>query len=282
MPEREKIEARGKRKPRRRKEPSQWDWEPYILLYRSETFLVGLDEELDVDWETSTEFDDKRDPGSVAKDAEIQSGVTELHALPVDRLGTRARIGFRRMLGQAVVLSFEDQHEAARSMLDTARQHHGELINAAVANDALLTGRYDSSVAQWSRTSFVLRSVQVCLGVAAIVTQLVAAAANFGSSEAWPAPVRAGFSIVAGIAVAILHGFSIGRKSDRYREASRLLQVSLDRFRADGASRRELIDAFEAAEQHIGSVEFSLSPALPSGRPPPRHPPEDSSRRADS
>jgi hypothetical protein len=118
----------------------------HLLIIDTEDFIVFLDEVYDVDWKTSAAFD-----GSHADIWEecgaVLNRVSFLHAIPIAHLGCDQRLGFRRMLGEAVARAFEGNTGAAEHILSkaeefvTARNHeHARYwyLSAAALATALL------------------------------------------------------------------------------------------------------------------------------------------------
>lgn len=239
-----------------------WAFHPHILIYSSdEKFIVGLDAELDVDWETTDSFDASRGTNA-RRDSEIQNRVAVLEGYPLDDLGESVQVAFRRMVGEALARAFQNQHDSAEDILREADSYYKTQWSDARSRAAELSAKYDAYRTRWSTASFFLRVVQVLLGIVGIVCQVAATAANLGAVIGI-APAL--LSLLATAALGILYAFSIGSKADRYRAASRMLDVALDRFRSGDLSRAGLIGVFERAEHHIGSVVF-----LPHRQTPPQ------------
>ncbi|MFI5297729.1 MAG: hypothetical protein ACHREM_06475 [Polyangiales bacterium] len=235
----------------------KWTFEPTILSYECDDFIVGLDDELDVDWQTSDAFDIRRgaDPHRTLE-AKVTNRVIELQALPMSGFDDRDVIAFRRGVAEGLVQALQGQFDSANNVLDSAKSTYDATVQRVTKIDSQLTARYEAQVKTWQGLGTALRVAQVLLGTIGIVAQIAATAANRVHDDGSWANARMACSVIAAVAVGVLYAFGIGPKSNRYGEAWRLLRVELDRFAAGQRSRDDLISAYELGERRIGGVDF--------------------------
>ncbi len=91
------------------------------LIYASEEFVVFLRKNLDTDWITDDNFDNKLN--EIAKNPDwgfITRNVTRLEAVPIDHLSNGNRLGFRQQLGTAVSLGLQEDFTNAKELLHDA------------------------------------------------------------------------------------------------------------------------------------------------------------------
>jgi hypothetical protein len=103
----------------------------------------------------------------------------------------------------------------------------------------------------WSRLARGLRLLHAGLGISAILCSLIVAAKihSFGAvTIEW-------LSFSAAGSIGLLHAFDLGAKANRMRNAWRILNSSVMRFKeTDSFSKEDLIKAYEDAEKVIGDV----------------------------
>jgi hypothetical protein len=101
---------------------SRWANLPiHFLVISTEQYIVFLDEAYDVDWQTTDEYDRAHEADWTERGS-VLNRVAFLQAVPVGHLEDSQRLGFRRMLGEAVARAFDGNLEAAESMLEKAEE----------------------------------------------------------------------------------------------------------------------------------------------------------------
>lgn len=88
------------------------------LIKSTNFFIVYVDKEGDVDWETTDEYQETLDANAVGL---VSNRVASVDALPLGYLSTEARISLKRMLGEATARVLEHDGDAAHRMLDDAQ-----------------------------------------------------------------------------------------------------------------------------------------------------------------
>lgn len=103
----------------------RWGFLPIkVLIYATTEMVVFLDEEFDVDWQTTDEYDEEFDKiysGSLTDWGNIQNQVSVLHAVPIDFLSQTQRLSFRRMVGEALARGLQGDFGNAKAMLNHAQ-----------------------------------------------------------------------------------------------------------------------------------------------------------------
>lgn len=92
------------------------------LITSEEDFIVGLDKDGDIDWETTPEYDkkghkDARQHNAILNDAAL------LEATPCDGVRADKIKHFKRLIGEAIVRSLSDDYSSAEKMLSEAKTY---------------------------------------------------------------------------------------------------------------------------------------------------------------
>jgi hypothetical protein len=113
--------------------PKWPETEVHYLILKTDEFIVFLDSDLDVDWQTSAKYDEAgpQDPG---EHNAILNRVAALECIPNDHHKTSIRQNFKRMLGEGVARSLDHDYDGAKKILDQAQ--------AYIADRNVETARY--------------------------------------------------------------------------------------------------------------------------------------------
>jgi len=95
---------------------------PKHLIHAAAEFIVVIDDELDVDWETSLDYD-KAGHKNDAKHNVIMNQAALLEATPCPGVATETRLHFKRLIGEAIARSFEHDYASASKMLGAAENY---------------------------------------------------------------------------------------------------------------------------------------------------------------
>jgi hypothetical protein len=99
--------------------------EPLILIEAAKDFIVFIDKEGDVDWETTIAYDrnstrnrnyDRDKCNSILTDAAF------IEVTPCEGISNETRLQFKRLIGEAITCVFEFDYESATKALDSAKQ----------------------------------------------------------------------------------------------------------------------------------------------------------------
>lgn len=92
------------------------------LVFASKDIIVVIDKELDVDWETTEEWDNVG-PADRAKHHAIVSQATKIEVTPYSGFRKDEIIKFKRLLGEALAQSFQNEYENAQELLASAENY---------------------------------------------------------------------------------------------------------------------------------------------------------------
>lgn len=94
----------------------------YLIEDSPNKYIVFIDEELDVDWKTSDEFENN---GITNKDRHyyILSKAAKVECIPNHHLHKKNRHHFKRMIGEAIARSFAGEYDNADEMLEKACEY---------------------------------------------------------------------------------------------------------------------------------------------------------------
>ncbi|MBF0550436.1 MAG: hypothetical protein HQK60_07865 [Deltaproteobacteria bacterium] len=103
------------------------------LVISTDSFIVWVDPELDVDWATNDSFD-KDGPKDEAAHHQILNRAASIECIPIEHISETVRLSFKRMLGEGIARSLEHDYENAKKMLDSAeafiQARNGELARS--------------------------------------------------------------------------------------------------------------------------------------------------------
>ena len=129
-----------------------WELDPKedYLIFATEDFVVWLDKDGDLDWQTDEEYDDVLDEkGFSARISEFKNRAAILKSYPIEHFTPDQRKNFRIMVGEGLARALEMQPESAAQMLDKAAEYgaarnqeiaHGWYVSGAFATAALFFG----------------------------------------------------------------------------------------------------------------------------------------------
>lgn len=97
-----------------------------ILIVSTRNYIVFIDEDGDLDWETTVEYDDtatKDKKYDIDKHNSITNDAALLEATPCNGFEDQVKLQFRRLIGEAIACSFDHDYVNARKMLLAAAQY---------------------------------------------------------------------------------------------------------------------------------------------------------------
>jgi hypothetical protein len=95
--------------------------EVHYLILAGDDFIVFLDRDLDVDWSTTQEWEDRNSGPS--RRGEILNRVASVECIPNDHQRANVRLNFKRMVGEGVARVLDGEYESADEILDEARRY---------------------------------------------------------------------------------------------------------------------------------------------------------------
>lgn len=90
------------------------------LVKETDTFIVYLDSENDVEWECTNGHSREIDERALG---EIQNRAALLQAVPVDELRSSIKRAFRTLVAEGVARALENDSSSAHAMLDKAEEY---------------------------------------------------------------------------------------------------------------------------------------------------------------
>lgn len=117
------MEAPSRLSPKKNDYSDVWSAVKTDYLIRStNSYIVYLDDDGDVDWQTTIEYD-RNDAGDLIKHNAILSDEAVLECTPCQGLALQTTKHFKRLLGEALAYSFEHDYANARQMLGEAEAY---------------------------------------------------------------------------------------------------------------------------------------------------------------
>lgn len=92
------------------------------LIHAAEHYIVFIDDEDDIDWESSPEYDAKGHADPIRHNA-ITNDAALLEVTPCDGLRPNVRLHFKRLIAEGIVCSFDHDYENAAKMLKAAEAY---------------------------------------------------------------------------------------------------------------------------------------------------------------
>lgn len=175
------------------------DHEIFFLIYEDDEFIVSLDNNLSVDWQTSDKYDETG-PKDRQRHNNILNHAADLECTPNDHLRNNVRLNFKRMIGEGVARSLDHDYDSADAMLEKARAYitdrnvesarYWQLCTVCV----LLPIFALSSVALWTYRNFLIQAwgdipyfliLAAAVGpLGAVLSMIFRMGRNFSTSEA--------------------------------------------------------------------------------------------------
>lgn len=94
----------------------------YLITSNSNKYIVFLDNDLDLDWKTTDEFDESISETERIEFNKIKNDVDRLECIYLDNLSELIKINYKRQLGEALVRAFDGDYDNAKEMLNHAEQ----------------------------------------------------------------------------------------------------------------------------------------------------------------
>lgn len=92
------------------------------LIFESDDFIVYLDSVLAIEWQTSDDYD-KIGPKDSKKNNDILGRAATLECVPNEHHNRDVRIAFKRMVGEGIARSLDNDYESADNILKQARSY---------------------------------------------------------------------------------------------------------------------------------------------------------------
>jgi len=95
---------------------------PKYLIRSTRDFIVFIDDDLDIDWQSSDEYDAKGHKDG-HKHNMVLNDAALLESTPCEGLCTEMRIHFKRLIGEGITRSFDHDYASASKMLEAAAEY---------------------------------------------------------------------------------------------------------------------------------------------------------------
>lgn len=92
------------------------------LVLANDEFIVFIDEDGDVDWSTSSKYDEQ-DLGDRNERLSIVNEAARLEVTPCEGITDKIKIQFKRLIGEAIARSLDHDYVGAKQMLRSAEQY---------------------------------------------------------------------------------------------------------------------------------------------------------------
>lgn len=98
------------------------DFDSIYLIRSDKEFIVYLDEDHDIDWLTTPQYDQHGAKDQPQHNAIYSEGVA-LQCAPCHGLSNEIKKQYKRLIGEALSFNFDDDYDTARRMLEEARAY---------------------------------------------------------------------------------------------------------------------------------------------------------------
>jgi hypothetical protein len=200
--------------------------EKYHLILSDPDFIVYLDEELDIEWQTSPAWDEKY-PADPNRHRFLVNRVAELEAAEWDYSDDKRTRNYKRQLAEVLANSFENDYENAEAMLNRVENYRGSILKAredAIAVQITVKTDWDQHSNRWTRVHYIVGTTALLFS-----TFLAAKPSSFGLNEAGTQTVAWLVAFLTGL----LTFLNPEKKASRYRRAWVILNNQIARYHAD-------------------------------------------------
>jgi hypothetical protein len=217
------------------------------LILATTGFVVFLDDDLEIDWKSTTAWDDThahhRDQLS-----EVLTRAAELESGEWDGSDEQKTINLRRQIGEAIARGLEGNFVQANLMLNKADAYRTLMLNAARRKQAISTQFQIND--EWRSCYKRWIAVHYTVGIAALILSTLVA-----SRPVWIGFNENGISLLAWL-VAVLTGLltflTPDKKADKYLRAWSSLNSAITRYNADESyTVNDVLDAYHKGENVI-------------------------------
>lgn len=95
----------------------------YLIIASKKKYIVFIDHENDLDWQTSDEFDERELTEDERKGYnEVKNEIDSTESIPLDNISDKIVQNFKKQLGEALIRAFEKDYENAHKMVLKAKE----------------------------------------------------------------------------------------------------------------------------------------------------------------
>jgi hypothetical protein len=219
-----------------------------FLILATEDFIVFIDEALEVDWKSTSEWDASKAEHRSAF-SEVISKATVIESRDWDHSDEQRTINLKRQIGEAIARALEGNFRTAGEMLDGAEEYRQSSLSAlrrreAIKDQVKLKNSWRVCFRGWT-------VVHYAIGISAIVLSTLAAA-----KPMWLGDMP--LSIVSWIVAActgLLTFLTPDKKADKYIRAWSALNSEITRYNSNQTRTVEdVLDACHNGESIIHEI----------------------------
>jgi hypothetical protein len=224
------------------------------LVMADPGFIVYLDDELDIEWQTTPAWD-KKNPADPARHRSLVNRVAELESSEWDYSDKRRTRNYRRQLAEVIANCFENDYKNAEKMLAQVESYRETILDArktAIAEQISIANN-------WNRVSNRWTLAHYSIGIAALLLSTLSAAKPeiLGMNET-------GMRIVAWLVAfftGLLTFLNPEKRASRYRRAWVTLNNQIARYKSDRSYRLEpVLNAHVEGQNLIAETTDSVRP----------------------
>jgi hypothetical protein len=228
------------------------------LILATSGFIVFIDDALDIDWKTTSRWDQSHRKED-EKHSAVMNRAAALESGEWDHSDEKKTLNFRRQIAEAIACCLNYDYVNAQQMLDSATAYRDKALQEASRKRAI-----DTQVKirdGWHRQYRVWTILHYAIGIAALFfSSLVASRpALLGMSDA----LVSFFAWLVALCTGLLTFLTPDKQADKYRRAWSILNNQTTRYFADETVKVDrILDACQQGE----SVIFEAS-ARGAGKP---------------
>ena len=225
-----------------------WDFVEFRhLILASSDFIVFIDHALDVDWKTTSAWDQLNIESGERLDG-ILNRAAEIEAADWDHSDEQKTLNFKRHIGEAIARSLDGHFDHADKMLDKAESYRATTLKAsrrkaAVAEQLQIKDAWKAFFRRWTAAHYTL-------GITALLFSTLVA-----SKPVWLGLSENQISFCAWLVAALtglLTFLAPDKKADRYSRAWSILNSEITRYNADDTyTVNDVLDAYHQGEAII-------------------------------
>jgi hypothetical protein len=215
------------------------------LVLATEGYIVFIDDDLEVDWKSTTAWDEKHVEGRGNFNA-ILNRAASIESADWDGSDDKKTIKFKRQIGEAIARGLDGNFQSAMEMLDRTEEYRKGMLAAARRREAIKdqVSLRDS----WRRCFRGWTAVHYAIGISAILLSTLVA-----SKPIWLGENQISFVawLVAAF-TALLTFLAPDKKADKYVRAWSALNSEVTRYNTDqGHTVEDVLEACRDGENII-------------------------------
>jgi hypothetical protein len=222
-----------------------WGFVPIrYLILASEEFLVFVDDELAVDWKTTSQWD-KDNAYDKEKHAAVINRAAALESADWDNSDEERTLKLRRQIGEAIARCLECNYASAELMLVEAEKYRVGELNGFRRKQAIQD--FVKTRDEWRKLGKRWSFFHYALGIVAILFSTVVASKLPLSSL-----MESLFAWLVALFTALLTFLTPDKKADKYLQAWSILSTQIAKYNSDQSlTLADVLDAYHQGEAII-------------------------------